>query len=63
VTLDLTALGLTPHQAFQVHDELSDGRYLWQGAANYVELLPDSPAHVFRIRRKSRTERDFDYYL
>ena len=36
------------------------------GAAprNYVELDPDAmPAHVFAIRRRVRTERDFDYFL
>ncbi|HSE67201.1 MAG TPA: alpha-1,4-glucan--maltose-1-phosphate maltosyltransferase [Gemmatimonadales bacterium] len=64
VTLDLEALGLAENQAFQVHDELSGARYLWQGATNYVDLDPSvMPAHLFRIRRKILTERDFDYYL
>ncbi len=37
---------------FQVHDLLSDARYLWHGARNYVELDPHVlPAHVFRVRR------------
>lgn len=64
VVLDLEALGLRNGDAYQVHDLLGDARYLWQGARNYVELDPSSaPAHVFRIRRKIRTERDFDYYL
>jgi starch synthase (maltosyl-transferring) len=64
VHLDLAEMGLAEDHAFQVHDELSGSRYLWQGPANYVELDPASmPAHLFRIRRKVRTERDFDYYL
>jgi starch synthase (maltosyl-transferring) len=43
---------------------LSDARYLWQGARNYIELNPQIvPAHVFRMRRRVRTERDFDYYM
>jgi starch synthase (maltosyl-transferring) len=43
---------------------LSDGRYLWQGKRNYVELVPESmPAHIVRVRRRIRSERDFDYYL
>jgi starch synthase (maltosyl-transferring) len=64
VTLDLAALGLEPGQTYQMHDELGDGRYLWQGPSNYVELDPaSSAAHIFRIRREARTERDFAYYL
>jgi starch synthase (maltosyl-transferring) len=64
VELDLEALGLAEDQPFQLHDELSDARYLWQGRRNYVELDPGAlPAHVFRIRRRALTERDFDYYL
>ncbi len=64
VQLDLAAMGLEESMPFQVEDALSGSRYLWQGAANYVELDPASmPAHLFRIRRKVRSERDFDYYL
>ena len=64
VELDLDALGLEPHETFQAHDLLGGGRYLWRGAHNYVELDPHAmPAQVFAIRRKVRTERDFDYWL
>jgi starch synthase (maltosyl-transferring) len=64
VDLDLTALGLEADHEFQVHDLLGEGRYLWQGSRNYVELTPESlPAHILRLRRWIRTERDFDYYL
>jgi starch synthase (maltosyl-transferring) len=63
VTLPLETLGLGGHQPYQVHDLLGDARYLWQGPRNYVELNPHVvPAHVFRIRRRVRTERDFEYY-
>jgi starch synthase (maltosyl-transferring) len=64
VTLDLEALGLRNGGPYQVHDLMGDARYLWQGARNYVELDPRGVStHIFRIRRKIRTERDFDYYL
>jgi starch synthase (maltosyl-transferring) len=47
-----------------MHDLLTDARYLWHGNRNYIELDPNSgPAHIFRIRRQSRTERDFEYFL
>jgi starch synthase (maltosyl-transferring) len=64
VRLDLASLGLDATQAFQVHDLLGDGKYLWQGSKNYVEFVPESlPAHILHLRRWVRTERDFDYYL
>ncbi len=64
LTLDLAMLGLPEDRAFQVHDLLSGARFLWQGARNYVALEPGhAPAHIFRIRRRVRTERDFDYFL
>jgi starch synthase (maltosyl-transferring) len=62
--LPLEALGLDPKRPYRMHDLLGGGSYLWQGARNYVELDPSSgAAHVFRVRRHVRTERDFDYFL
>jgi starch synthase (maltosyl-transferring) len=62
--LPLDYFGLDPHQAFQAHDLITDSRHLWQGARNYVELNPHSmPAHILRIRRRVRSERDFDYFM
>jgi starch synthase (maltosyl-transferring) len=64
VELDLGALGLNSGRAFQMHDLLSEGRFLWQGSRSYVELTPESlPAHILHARRWAHTERDFDYYL
>jgi starch synthase (maltosyl-transferring) len=62
--LDLAALGLPGERTFQAHDLLSGARFLWQGPRNFVALDPQTmPAHVFRIRQRVRTERDFDYFL
>jgi starch synthase (maltosyl-transferring) len=64
IDLDLTALGLRPDQQFQVHDLLTDARYRWQGNWQTVGLDPGTqPAHVFAIRRWSRTEADFEYFV
>ncbi|HEX4886394.1 MAG TPA: alpha-1,4-glucan--maltose-1-phosphate maltosyltransferase [Casimicrobiaceae bacterium] len=64
VTLDPADLGVETDRPFQVHDLLSGARYLWSGRRNFVQLDPArSPAHLFRIRRRVRTERDFDYFL
>jgi starch synthase (maltosyl-transferring) len=64
VDLDLGKLGLNAREPFQVHDQLMDQRYLWQGPRNYIELSPfEIPAHLFRVMRRVRTEKDFDYYM
>jgi len=64
VELDLDVLGIEPNTPFQVHDLLSGARHLWNGARNFVALDPQhSPAHIFRVRRRVRTERDFDYFM
>jgi starch synthase (maltosyl-transferring) len=64
VELRLDDLGLDRDQAFQVHDLLTGARYLWHGSRNFVQLDPRAvSAHIFRIRRRVRSERDFDYFL
>jgi len=64
IDLALDDLQIDPYQPYQVHDLLTDARYLWHGSRNYVELHPDRvPAHIFVIRRRVRTEHDFDYYM
>jgi starch synthase (maltosyl-transferring) len=61
--LDLTTLGLHADQPYQLHDLLTDARYKWQGEYGLVKLDPgDVSAHIFVIRRHSRTEADFEYF-
>ncbi len=44
--------GAMESDTYQLHDLLTDERFLWRGSRNYVELDPQTrPAHVFRIRR------------
>lgn len=64
VELPLADLQLDSRHAFQMHDLLGGGRYLWSGPRNFVELDPHaSPAHIFRLRRRVRGERDFEYFF
>jgi len=64
VELDLEALEVEPEAQFQMHDLLTDARYLWQGPRNYVRLDPTRvPAHILRVRSKLHREHDFDYFL
>jgi starch synthase (maltosyl-transferring) len=64
VDLPIHELSIDAHKPYQVHDLLSDARYLWHGHRNFVEVDPHAiPAHIFRIRRLVRSEKDFDYYM
>ncbi len=63
INLELDALRLRPGETFQLWDQLSGARFLWQGPRNYIELSPEKmPAHLFRVLRRVRSEKDFDYY-
>ncbi len=64
VEVPIHELGIDQRDSYQVHDLVGDGRFLWHGARNYVRLDPAAaPAQIFRVRRRVRTERDFDYFL
>jgi len=62
--LDPAALGLRADESFQAHDLLSDARYVWRGARNFVSIDPNlMPAHIFAIRHRVRSEKSFEYFL
>ncbi|HWP59191.1 MAG TPA: alpha-1,4-glucan--maltose-1-phosphate maltosyltransferase [Candidatus Acidoferrales bacterium] len=64
VDVALEPLRLDAQQPYQVHDLLTDARYIWQGSRNYVELNPQAvPAHIFRVLRRTHREQDFDYFM
>lgn len=63
-SLDLEELGISEKDTFQVHDLLTGTRYLWQGPENFVRLDPlHIPAAIYRLRRRVRSEQDFDYFM
>jgi starch synthase (maltosyl-transferring) len=64
IDLHLDELELDGTRPYQAHDLLGGGRFLWHGGRNLVHFEPGiTPAHVFRIRRRLRTEHDFEYFL
>lgn len=64
VELPLDGFDLVGDRPYQVHDLVSDARYQWHGSRNFVQIDPHAaPVHIFRLRRRIRTERDFDYFL
>src|SRR5437899_5863537 len=52
VDVPIDQFGQMQSDVYEVHDLLSDARYIWRGRRNYVELDPEiQPAHIFRVRR------------
>jgi starch synthase (maltosyl-transferring) len=50
VSVALKELKLGEDEAYQVHDLLTDARYVWRGSRNFVQLDPSIlPAHIFRV--------------
>ncbi|UZG42700.1 alpha-1,4-glucan--maltose-1-phosphate maltosyltransferase [Caldimonas thermodepolymerans] len=59
--LEAEALGIDAGQPCQVHDLLTDQRFVWNGTRNFILLDPSQvPAHVFRLQHRVRSEQDFD---
>ena len=64
IDLDAAVLGIDDEHAYQMHDVLGEQRFMWQGTRKFVVLDPTrSPAHIFVLRRRLRSEHDFDYFL
>jgi len=50
VSVVLKELKLGNNEAYQVHDLLTEARYVWHGSRNFVQLDPSIlPAHIFRV--------------
>lgn len=52
VTLDLAALGIAPGSVFAVQDLLTDNRYSWNGARNFVQLVAGQ-SHIFSVQTEA----------
>jgi starch synthase (maltosyl-transferring) len=64
VDLDVDAIGVDPTHQYQLHDLLTDRRYLWEGSRNFVQLDPAGiPAHVFSVRKRVRSEQSYDHFV
>ena len=55
VRVPLAELELEPDTSFQVHDLLTDGRFLWHGESNFVTLDPNICPHTsLRLRKRAQ---------
>lgn len=61
--LPLGELDIPEDRPYELHDMLGGERYYWNGPDNYVKLSPHvTPAHIFRVYNRPRSETDFDYF-
>jgi starch synthase (maltosyl-transferring) len=52
VHVPIEAMGIGADEPYVVHDLITDARFTWRGARNYVRLDPsDQVAHVLRVER------------
>ncbi len=61
--LSLEQLGIKNSDTYLVHDLLSDTHAVWRGARNLVEFdSAQAPGAIYHLRRRVRSEHDFDYF-
>jgi starch synthase (maltosyl-transferring) len=61
--IPLAEVGIAPDETYELHELLGGDRRLVRGATHSVTLDPrTAPAHIYRVGRWRRRERDFDYY-
>jgi len=64
IKLPLHVFGMHAEDAYQVQDLLTGAHFMWHGESNFVMLDPRGvPGHILRLRKRARTERDFDYFM
>ena len=64
VNVPMRYLRMDSTQPYLVHDLLGDDKYIWQGERNFVELNPQAlPANIFRVKKRTKREMDFDYFM
>jgi len=62
--LPFEEMGVQTEPTFQMHELVSNARYMWHAGSNYLELDPHTlPVQIFRLRRRVRSENDFDYFM
>ena len=64
VRVPVADFGVQPGESYQVHDLVTNARFLWHDESNFVQLDPNvAAAHILRLRKRVKTERDFDYFF
>lgn len=64
IDVPIEDFGLSDDQSYLVHELIGEDKFIWNGQSNYVQLNPEVfPAHIFRVKKFMKRERDFDYFL
>jgi starch synthase (maltosyl-transferring) len=61
--LPLEEMGIGPDETYELHELLADRRRLSRGSSHRITIDPEvCPAHIYRVNRWRRRERDFQYF-
>ncbi|WP_447979856.1 alpha-1,4-glucan--maltose-1-phosphate maltosyltransferase [Candidatus Nitrospira bockiana] len=64
LVIPLADLGIRADETYQLHDLLTERRYLVTGDTHTILLDPfRDPAAIFAVRRWTRREQDYDYFM
>ena len=64
ISFPILEFKIDDRESYQVHELMGGTFHLWNGETNYVEINPGiMPFQIFKVRRKIRSERDFDYFM
>lgn len=64
ISFPIQEFKIDDRESYQVHELMGGTFHLWNGETNYVEINPGiMPFQIFKVRRKIRSERDFDYFM
>jgi starch synthase (maltosyl-transferring) len=58
----MPSVGVGEHEAWQADELVLGGLHLWQGSHQRVRLDPATPARIWRVRRLTRTEQEYEYF-
>jgi starch synthase (maltosyl-transferring) len=59
----MEVIGVTAEETWEAEELLSGERHLWRGSHQHLRLSPETPARIWRIRRWTRSERNYDAYM
>ena len=63
LSIPMDEIGIAFDETYELHELMSDRRQLVRGSVHSVTLDPGTePAHVYRVSRWRRRERDFQYF-
>jgi starch synthase (maltosyl-transferring) len=59
----MDVIGVAAAETWEAEELLTGARHLWRGSHQHIRLEPTAPARMWLVRRWTRSEQDFDYFM